>query len=290
MGGACEKKKPNDTGAITAMDRAGSAAEGGATTTAAAGDSTPLPGIDVTHLDADKQKLFYTLVNSLKSPCGKAHSLRTSFTSDTSCKRAPYAVKYLAALLDEELSEIDVREFFTNKYEKASPAVKFDVTKAPKLGVDDAPIRLVEFFDYECPHCMRFKPILDQVIGKRGKQIVLYFMMYPIHKESLSAAQAGLAAAQQGKFHEMHALLFERSPVHDKTAVMSYAAELGLDPQRFEAAYQAAEAQVTSDAAQGKAAGVDSTPTMFFNDHRYEGPMSPKFIEMWIDEELAVNR
>lgn len=289
MGGACEKKNPNDTGALTAMDRAGSGSDGSAT----ANDTTPLAGIDVSHLDAEKQKLFYTLVNSLKSPCGKTHSLRTSFTSDTSCKRAPYAVKYLAALLEEELSEAEVREYFTNKYEKAPQTAKFDLSKSPSVGPGDAPIRLVEFFDYECPHCALFKPILDRVLADRGKQVVLHYMMYPIeakHPDARSAAQAALAAAQQGKFHEMHALLFERTPMHDKAAVMGYAVELGLDTKKFEAAYEATGPQVTSDEKQGEAAGVDSTPTLFFNERKYEGPMSPKFIEMWIDEEVAVNR
>jgi protein-disulfide isomerase len=59
---------------------------------------------------------------------------------------------------------------------------------------------------------------------------------------------------------------------------------------RFEKAYNDASGQVTSDLKQGETAGVDSTPTLFFNDRKYEGPMHPKYIEMWIDEELAVNR
>jgi hypothetical protein len=85
MGGACEKKttKPADTGAITALDRTGSNAkpeEGSAT----AVDSTPLAGIDLGKLGADKQQLFYKLVGSLKSPCGKPESLRKSYVSDTS--------------------------------------------------------------------------------------------------------------------------------------------------------------------------------------------------------------
>ena len=49
-------------------------------------------------------------------------------------------------------------------------------------------------------------------------------------------------------------------------------------------------AQVNSDLAQGDAAGVEATPTLYFQDRKYEGPMHPKYIAMWIDEELAVNR
>ena len=293
MGGACEKKanKPNDTGAISALDHAGSG--GGVATAEQASDTAPLTGVDLGKLDADKTQLFYKIIGSLKSPCGKAHSLRTSFSSDTSCKRAPFAVRYVLALLEDEASEADARKEYTKKYEATGQPVSFDVAKAPHAGADDARIRLVEFYDYECPHCQAFKPAMEQVLSDKTGQVSLYFMMYPIesrHPESRSAAQAALAAAQQGKFKEMHDKLFEESPRHGKDNVVAYAKALGLDLARFEKAYEDASGQVTSDLKQGEAAGVDSTPTLFFNDRRYEGPLHPKYIEMWIDEELAVNR
>lgn len=285
-GSACEKKKPADTGAISAMDRAGS-------TSAEASDTTPLPGVDVSKLAEDRQKLFYKLIGSLPSPCGKTHSLRTSFTQDTSCKRAPYAVKYVLAILEDEQPETTVRDFYAAKYEKPGEQAKLDVSKAPRIGQPDAPVRLVEFFDYACPHCAMFAPILAKVADNQKGRVVEYFMMFPLeaaHPESRSAAKAALAASQLGKFKEMHHKLFERSPMHGKSAVMGYAAELGLDPAQFEAAYTAADAQVSSDLAQGDANGVDSTPTLFFNDRRYTGPLDARYIEMWIEEEIAVNR
>lgn len=288
MGGACEKKPKNngDTGALNALDRAGS--EQGA---AGAVDETPLEGIDISKLSADKQKTFYKLVGSLSSPCGKAHSLRTSYTQDTACKRGPFAVRYVASLLEDEGTEAQVRQEYDKKYKGGDP-VKLDVSKAPRVGNDDAPVRLVEFFDYQCPHCAMFKPALDAIAHANQGKVVEYFMMFPLekHQDAKSAAQAALAANQLGKFKEMHAILFERSPRHSKESVISYAKELGLDPVKFEAAYNAAASQVTSDIAQGDAAGVSSTPTLFFNDRKYEGPMHPKYISMWIDEELAVNR
>src|SRR5262249_17477943 len=123
-------------------------------------------------------------------------------------------------------------------------------------------------------------------------KVVEYFMMFPLekHQDAKSAAQAATAANQMGKFKEMHDLLFARSPQHTKENVIGYAKEIGLDPVKFEAAYNAAANQVASDLAQGDAAGVEATPTLFFNDRKYEGPMHPKYIAMWIDEELAVNR
>jgi len=290
MGGACEKKsaKAADNGAIAAMDKAGSDP---AVAAPEKTDTTPLAGIDTSKMEGDKAQLFYKLVGSLSSPCGKAHSLRTSYSSDTACKRAPFAVRYVLALLDDQANEQQVREEYEKKY-KPAQTVRLDVSKAPHEGSEDSPIKLAEFFDYGCPHCQAFRPMLEQVVKDRQGGAVAYFLMFPLekHPDSKSAAQAALAAAQQGKFAEMHALLFEKAPAHDHEHVSGYAKQLGLDLGKFEAAYGAALPQVLSDLKQGEDAGVDSTPTLFFNDRKYEGPMHPKYIEMWIDEELAVNR
>lgn len=289
MGGACEKKQPNDTGAITAMDRVGSGAEPTGPV-----DTTPLAGIDVSKLTGDRLQLFYKLVGSFKSPCGKAHSLRTSVTQDTACKRAPYAAKYLAALLSDEVSEKDTREFYEMKYDRPQKPVKLDVSNAPRVGAEDAPIRLVEFFDYQCPHCVAFAPVLAKVAEQQKGKVVEYFLMLPIlegkHPGSRSAAQAALAAAKQGKFKEMHHKLFEAPAGLAKEATMAYAAELGLDAAKFAADYDAAAPQIAKDEAQADALEVHSTPTLFFNDRKYEGPQDPGYIGMWIEEELAVNR
>ncbi|HWU89525.1 MAG TPA: thioredoxin domain-containing protein [Kofleriaceae bacterium] len=281
LGSACEKKQPSDTGAMGAVDRASSTV-----------DQTPLAGIDTTKLDADKQKLFYSLVGSLNSPCGKGESLRASFTKDKTCKRAPFAVKYVLALVEDEAPEASVREQYASKYEPKEPPVKLDTSKAPRIGNDDAPVRIVELYDYGCHVCQEFKPVVDQVIQQHGDKVVFYFLMYPLGKwpDSKSAAQASIAAAQQGKFKEMHAMLFARSPNHNHEAVTGYAKELGLDLDKFEAAYTAAATQIDADHAQGEKVGVPGTPTIFFNDRRYEGPRTQKYLGMWIEEEVAVNR
>jgi protein-disulfide isomerase len=284
LAGACEKKPAKgDTGAVNALDRAQPSGPI---------DETPLQGIDISKLAGDKQKLFYKLVGSLSSPCGKAHSLRTSYATDTECKRAPYAVRYVQALLEDEGTESQVREEYEHKYTNPPKPVNVDVSKAPRIGNDDAPVRLVEFFDYQCPHCAQFKPMLEQVEHDMAGKVVLYYMMFPLEKHpgAKSAAQAAVAAHQMGKFAPMHELLFKNSPNHERAALLGYAKEIGLDPNQFEATYDAAAAQVNSDLAQGDAVGIEATPTLFFNDRKYDGPMHPKYLEMWIEEEVAVNR
>jgi protein-disulfide isomerase len=279
----CEKKPGNDTGAINAMDRAGSNGPV---------DTTPLEGIDIAKLSKEKQSTFYKLLGSLNSPCGKGENLRKSYSDNAACKRAPFAVRYVAALLEDEATETQVREEYEHKYESEAAPVKLDVSKAPRVGNDDSPVRLVEFFDYQCPHCKDFKKALEQVLTDRPGKVVVYYMMFPLEKHANSklAAQAALAASQMGKFHEMHDVLFDKTPNHSRDDIMGYAGQIGLDAGQFAAKMEAVAPQVVMDVAQGDAAGVEATPTVYFQDRKYEGPMHPKYIEMWIDEELAVNR
>ena len=151
MGGACEKKgtTPDNNGTVSAIDRADSG-KGSATVADGPIDTSPLPGVKL-KLEGDREKLFYKLIGTLSSPCGKAHSLRTSFTSDTSCRRAPFAIRYVQMMLEDDGPEDEVIKFYNSKYKPAAAAqpVKFDVSKAPHVGADDAPVRLVEFFS--CP-------------------------------------------------------------------------------------------------------------------------------------------
>ena len=288
---ACSKKDkaPGDTGAVGALDRVnGSAA-------AAAADTTPLKGVDISKLSADQQTKFYHLVDSLTSPCGKSQTLRTSVLQDTSCKRAPFAVRFVVNLLEDEASEDQARDAYVEKYQ--TPAndkpVKLDVSKAPHVGAGpDAPIRIVEFFDYACPHCQEAKPVFDEVIEKYNGKIAEWFLMFPLGRwpDSHLAAQAVLAANAQGKFKEMHTMLFANSPRHSHDNVTAYAKEIGLDPAKFETDLVASAAQVDADHAQGDGVSVESTPTVYINDKKYSGPMLARYLELWIDEELAVNR
>jgi protein-disulfide isomerase len=290
LGFACEKNSPKtDNGALAVEHGSGSA---GVAPDTGPVDTTPLSGISTEKLGDDKKTVFFRLVNSLSSPCGKAESLRKSFTTDTSCKRAPYAVRYVMALVEDEANETQARDEYEKKYKQGVPDVKLDVAKHPHDGPEDAPIKIYEFFDYECPHCKAFKPALEQVMKDEAGKVCEYYMMFPLekHEGSKSAAQAALAAQAQGKFKEMHDILFEKSPDHDHGHVTDYAKGMGLDMTKFEADYTASEQPVTADIAQGEKAGVDSTPTLFLNNRKYDGPMHPKYIEMWIEEELGVNR
>jgi protein-disulfide isomerase len=293
-GASCKKesKAQNDTGAISAADNAAKP------TTPAVDpskpvDTTPVPGVDVSKLDEKQQKLFFALVDSFSSPCGKAHSLRTSVKDDASCTQATWAAKYLASMIEDEISEDDIRALWEAKYKGKAEKRSFDLSDTPHVGSTNAPVVIVEYFDYGCPACQAVKPVLDQVEKENAATTVVYYKMFPLtdkHPNSMSAAQAAIAAYRQGKFDEMHTALFEHAPEHKRADVMKYARDLGLDMAKFEQDYAAAEPKIRADMKEGDGNGVEGTPTIFFQGRLYEGPGHPKYFGYWIQEELAVNR
>lgn len=292
-GASCKKesKAQTDTGAIKAADDADKAKVKEDPKKPV--DTTPVEGIDVAKLDEGKQKMFFRLVDSFSSPCGKAHSLRTSVKEDPECKRAPFAARYLAAMIEDELSEEDVRMLWEAKYKAKHEPKTFRLDGVPRSGSDAAPIKIVEFYDYGCPSCQATKPIIDAVAAENASTTAVYYKQFPLtdkHPNSMSAAQAALAAHAQGKFHEMHDVLFAKAPAHKRADVMRYARELGLDMTKFETDYDAAEELVRAEMKEGDEAGVDGTPSIFFNGRPYEGPAHQRYFGYWIQEELGVNR
>ena len=104
-------------------------------------------------------------------------------------------------------------------------------------GTENAPLTLVEYGDYQCPYCGAAYPVVKQVQKALGKKLRFVFRNFPLtqmHPYALVAAEAAEAAALQGKFWEMHDLLFERQQLLEPEALALWAQELGLDLEQFE--------------------------------------------------------
>jgi diadenylate cyclase len=151
-------------------------------------------------------------------------------------------------------------------------------TRDHARGPRDAPVTLVKYGDYECPYCGEAHPMLKELQERVGKQVRFVFRHFPLdsaHPRARRAAQAAEAAASQGRFWEMHDLLYERQGELGEEDLMRYAAELGLDLRRFEEdlANDNHTWRIEEDRLGGDRAGVRGTPTLFVNGVRYTGPM-----------------
>jgi protein-disulfide isomerase len=150
-------------------------------------------------------------------------------------------------------------------------------------GHDDAPVTLVEYGDYECPYCGMAYPIVKRVQARLGKRLRFVFRNFPLaeaHPHATVAAELAEASASQGKFWEMHDMLYEHQKALGATSLQDYVRKLGLDVSSLEAALQggAPHQRVKSDFMSGVRSGVNGTPTFFINGRRFDGD--------WRDEDL----
>lgn len=104
-------------------------------------------GVDVAKLDAKEKRRFGKLLDRLPSPCGRSHSLRKSIAEDQSCKRAPFAGRYVAILVGEDEDDLTIRALYDARY-RNDEVHEFELEKAAFNGTRGAAIVVVEFFDY----------------------------------------------------------------------------------------------------------------------------------------------
>ncbi len=145
-------------------------------------------------------------------------------------------------------------------------------------GEADARFTLVEYGDYECPGCGRLFTTICELRDRWPHDLRLVFRQYPlsgIHPHALQAAEAAEAAGAQGKFWEMHDLLFAHQNALATKDLRKYADELTLDAKRFSADLKkhVYEERVRVDFRRGVANGVYGTPGLFINGVRYNDPV-----------------
>ena len=137
---------------------------------------------------------------------------------------------------------------------------------------------ILEYGDYECPYSRKAFRQVQRVESRPGSEVRFAFRHFPltdIHPHALAASAAAEAAAMQGRFWEMHELLFDRQQALEDSDLRDYAAELGLDIERFDADMQSAAvlARIRRDVESGLASNeVRGTPTLFIDGVVHRGP------------------
>jgi len=144
------------------------------------------------------------------------------------------------------------------------------------LGSQSAPAMLVEYGDFECPYCLNAVPVVKALRAHFGENLALVFRHFPqnsVHPHASAAAQAAEAAAAQGKFWEMHELLYRHQKDLADLDLTHLALQLGLEVYKFQADLERSSFtnRIREDFAGGLRSGVQGTPTFFINGCRHEG-------------------
>jgi protein-disulfide isomerase len=156
-------------------------------------------------------------------------------------------------------------------------------------GNKNARVELVEYGDYECPHCGRAYPIIKMVQRELGDDLKFIFRNFPIsesHPHAVSAALAAEAAALQQKFWEMHDMIYENQDRLEWEHLLGYAKALKLDLNRFktDVKMKTLSDNVESDFESGVRSGVNGTPSFFVNGKKFngdwEGEEFPEYLKL----------
>ena len=143
-------------------------------------------------------------------------------------------------------------------------------------GNPEARISLVEFGDYESDACAKVLPVVQKVLEHYNGKVKFNFRHFPLtqlHQHAQKAAEAAVGAAQEGKFWEMHELLFERRRNLGTISLKNYAREAGVENKRFltEMIDSTYSWTVRNDLLEGVDKGVRDVPTFFINDEQFQG-------------------
>lgn len=182
----------------------------------------------------------------------------------------------LAKLSVIEENQEKILKFFEPKQPIAGDRVQdIPIGSSPVKGQGDAPVTIVEFSDFQCPYCSRLQPTLREVLRAYPKEVKLVFKDFPLsfHKQARNAAKAARAAGEQGKYWEMHDLIFDNYNKLTEEMFSGFAAQLGLDMKTFTADYSGTKYDrlIQEDIALGQKVGVRGTPTLFLNGKRMSG-------------------
>ena len=166
-----------------------------------------------------------------------------------------------------------------------------DTSGSPAKGSPDAKLAIVEFSDFQCPFCNRVTPTLKQIEKEYGDEVRIVFKHLPlsIHPKAPAAHAAAEAAHRQGKFWEMHDLIFANQHEMSEEKYLEYAEQIGLDMEKFKADMASAEVKrkVDADVAEASKLGVTGTPAFFVNGRFLSGAQPLSAFKTLIDEELG---
>ncbi len=289
-----EAKEAQGSASGKAAKGSGDAKDGGPA------DPAPVPkgemimeakGVDLSKLSESQRSTFFQIINSEPSACDKPHSLAKSLRDDDKCRDSLIAGQFVADYLQAGAPTSEVRTGLQEVTKSLKPR-DIPVEGRPVYGSENAPVTVIVFADFQCPHCKLEAPKLQKTIDQFRGRARLIFKHFPLngHPRAKQAAIACEAALEQDKFWEMHNILFANQDRLEDGDILSYASQIGLDIDKFKAHYNDRKGKkvVEADKQHGEDAGVDGTPAVFVNGRRSNGRyiLFGGELSGWIDDAL----
>lgn len=260
--------------------------------------------LETTEIKVDKEKFYQDFLDSVKmfypsfSEMSKEKQLKTlkkGFGIDNSFKGSleEEIKNKLVGMKKGSTQHSKKSEFLEDLRAKADieillkrpELIHLDITPDddPYLGNKDAKITIIEFSDYQCPFSRKVRPILNDLLAKRGDKIKTVYRDFPLafHKNAKIAAAAAECADEQGAFWEYNELLFDNQRSLDVENLKKYAKSIGLDAKKFNYCLDSGKQnlEVEKDVADAKKAGISGTPNILINGYCISGVPSLAYLE-----------
>jgi protein-disulfide isomerase len=257
---------------------------------------TDLPGVDWKGLSPAKKQSALRIMQSEGCTCGCSMKVAECRVKDPSCG---VSRKLAAAVVKETLEGKDaasIRADLKRLADEPPPVLDEPVTIStagdPVIGPANARMTIVEFSDFQCPYCSKAVGEVKAVMRQMPKDVKVIFKQFPLesHSDAEFGAEASLAAQAQGKFWEMHDLIYAAFPKPlTRNLILSFAKQLNLNLPKFTADLDSHKfkARVQAEEQEGEVAGVAGTPTFFFNGKKYNGVFEASAVVPILKKELA---
>jgi protein-disulfide isomerase len=248
-----------------------------------------LDGVDISPLTQREKKEWSSYVGELLSPCPNVPvPIAQCVKEKRDCDRCVPAAKFLLKLVKDGLPREPLEKSYKNRFD-ADKVKTVPIDGSPTKGLESAPVTIVEFADFQCPHCAQFAPMIEKLVESRKTEVRFVYKFYVLGKfpNSENAARAAIAAGKQGKLWDMHRLIFEHQDNLTQQGLDALAGKLGLDIGRFHADMQSAETadRVAKDRKLGEDLKIEGTPTLFINGRQYDGRQE---MDEWLNLELSM--
>jgi protein-disulfide isomerase len=265
-----------------------------ATAAPPAAPATPLaafPAVDLARLNAAQQSAFADIANEEMCPCACPTTLGACLQNDH-CKPAKLLGAWLIDVLADDVAPKVLHEAVTRELTAGFPSAPRtpDLQGYATKGSNHPTFTVVEYSDFECPHCRAAAPVINELV-KAHPEVRVVFKHFPLqfHAMARRAAQAAEAAGRQGKFWQMHDAIFATQDLLSDELLLGHAKALGLDLARFQKDLDDPEIakRVEASRAEALSFGVDSTPSFLINGRPYHLARSLDGFELRLQMEAA---
>ncbi len=253
------------------------------------GADVTLEGVDTSMLTPREKKEWSAYVGQMLAPCADTPvPISQCVKEKRACDKCVPAAKYILRSVRDGEAREQVETSFKNRFD-AAKIKNVIIDESPSRGPENASIVMVEFADFECPHCGLMAPRLDKAVDDRASDVRFVYKFMPLkgHTHAEPAARAAIAAHRQGKFWPMHHKIYSHQLNLEQADLDSYAKDLGLDITRFHADMQSKETadRLERDRKAADALEVKGTPTIYINGREYDPQQD---LSDWFALELAM--